>query len=311
MHVTRAFLVSNADVAETTPPPDLDRVIESTQFAHLYAPSEKAPPAAAYAYFDLRPRVETIARPAVTTAIVATLVLGFLAGFWDPANGFEKHGPFDSSALLVVLLGAPSALAAYFAQAVPSRVTNSMLYGLRLSALLPAVLALVAGGVILVGQHREHSWPHISFWGMTGWAQVSLWILTAVTGLTIAALGYTAWIAEHPREQRRDRYQGPGFERGQASFAGRAKSAANRDRSSAALESWTEDGPRAVGDRMLERAGGLSPATLRALLALRRRVTGWESYIPPALYFDSAETAPTYSGLSDSTVRNLRSQVRT
>jgi hypothetical protein len=201
LHVTRARLVSDVDIDSGERSRELDLVLSSTQRAHLYAPAHRAKPAAAYAYLNIRPRVETIARPAFVTSCIATAALVFLAFFWDSREGFALHGPEDSSALLVVLLGAPSGLAAYFAQAVPSRVTNSMLYGLRLSALLPAILALTAGAVVLVGIGTPDS-------------HVALRILVGGALLTNAALFATQRLAEHPPEQRRvDLRQGKGFEK--------------------------------------------------------------------------------------------------
>jgi hypothetical protein len=298
MHTTRARLVTDAQ-GERGPLRLLDVVLASTQFAHLYAPAQQARPAAGYAYFNLRPRVETIARPAFTTAMVAAIMLFFLLLSWDPRRGFEEHGPKDSSALLVLLLGAPTALAAYFAQAVPSRVTNSMLYGLRLAAILPAVLVVAAAGVILVGQDRQ-------------WADESLWALFLLAVVTIVALWFAQHYAEHPREQRRiDPRQGAGFQRQFSVSAAPDRPADSAPRSTPATVSDAAEtiDPCAVRDRLLERAGGMSSSTLRALLSQPWRI-GWDSRIPPALYFDSAETAPTFLGLaSEDDVAKLRSQL--
>lgn len=193
LHVTRARLVSNADEAggeQHAKGEVADLVLASTQRSHLYAPAHHAKPATGYAFLDLRARVETIARPAFFTAFAATGMLAFVSAFWHAHTGFKRNGPDDSTALLVVILGGPSALAAYFAQAVHSRVTNAMLYGLRLLALLPAALSLAAGAIMLVGQHRE--WSHWVLWGFV-----------VLSGVTTAALGVAAYFAEgHPREQR-------------------------------------------------------------------------------------------------------------
>jgi hypothetical protein len=205
LHVTRAKLAADGEAetdanSETAPGHAVDLVLASTQRSHLYAPAHHAKPATGYALLNLRPRVETVARPAFWTAIAATGTLAFVAAFWHARGGFSKHGPADSTALLVVILGGPSALAAYFAQAIPSRVTNAMLYGLRLLALLPAVMSLSAGSVMLVGEHRA-------------WSHAVLWVLVGLSGLTIAMLGTSSYFAEHPREQRRrDADQGEGFE---------------------------------------------------------------------------------------------------
>ena len=73
-----------------------------------------------------------------------------------------------------------------------------------------------------------------------------------------------------------------------------------------------EDDPReGIRDRMLERASGLARAT-RYMLLNQRKWFGREAKIPPALYFDSAETPPTFLGLASETdVEGVRSQVRT
>lgn len=310
MHVTRARLVSDAAVDKSARSRVLDLVLDSTQFAHLYARADKAPPAAGYAYFNLRPRVETIARPAFTTAMVATLVLVFLAITWDPKEGFDQHAP----ALLVVLLGAPSALAAYFAQAVPSRVTNSMLYGLRLFALAPAVASLLAGAVLLVGENKVDRDPKIEVWWIEGWPQFALYSLALLTLLTAIGLRATARVAEHPPEQRRsDIRQGEGFEQKYSiptNPEGVERPPPNGSESSSTESKGATD-PRTVRETMLERAGGLSPATLRALLGQGWRFPpGWVSYIPPALFFDSAETVPTFFGLDEGDLAAIWTQVR-
>ncbi len=299
LHITRARLVSNSKSTDDDErAPELDLVLASSQRAHLYATAQRAKPAAAYAYFDIRPRIETLVRPALLTGWLAFLALLFVAVTWKTNGGFKHHGPPDSSVLVVLLLGAPTALVAYFSQVVPSRVAFAMLYGLRLSALLPAVLALAAGGVLLVGQHEHGS--HIALWALVG-LSFGVWAMLMVTR-------HWVW---HPREQRiGDRAQGGGFERNFSwhSPAGRWPQTANIARSE------THSGPagecaQAIRDEMLERAEGLSRPTRRMLLGQRGRVRR-EYKVPPALYFDSAETPPTFVGLgSDAELESVRSEV--
>lgn len=295
LHVTRARLVSDAKDDGH----ELALALESQPRAHLYAPAEKTKPAAAYVYLNLRPRVETIARPAFWTACAATIVLLFLALLWNTNTGLLEHGPPDGTALLTLLLGAPSALAAYFAQAVPSRVTNSILYGVRLLALLPATLALAAGGVVLVGQHEP-------------WASCALWTVFGLSIATIAALHATQYLAEHPLEQRHDGLKQPQsraqqnskpIEAGIGELATKMSSADGQPENATCLSS------DAVRDLMLGRARGLAEATRRTLFA-QRTVTRRTVLVPPALYFDSAETPPSFLGLaSDDQLGRLRSQV--
>lgn len=66
----------------------------------------------------------------------------------------------------------------------------------------------------------------------------------------------------------------------------------------------------AVRDEMLERANGMAAGTRKRLLTRRLGKRGQHD-IPPALYFDSAETPPTYFGLAhDSPSDQLRCRVR-
>jgi hypothetical protein len=298
LHVTRARLISNAEPDQASGRSrELDIVLASRQRAHLYAPVTYAAPAAAYAFFNLRPRAETIARPAVATAIFAFVALLFIALSWNAKTGFGPKAPSDSSVLLVLLLGAPGALAAYFAQAVPSRVANSMLYGLRVAALLPAVLALAAGAIILVGGGRSE-------------AEYALWVLVICSVIVILLLASALYCAEHPPEQRSsDLDQGEEFERAYSvkSSAGDTNDSSNRSGDGAGTLP-NADSAATIRDRMLEQAGGLSRATRRMLLTQHGRLRG-EFKVPPALYFDSAETPPSFLGLGTSQIKSVCSEV--
>lgn len=160
LHVTRARLVSNLEGNEPLDDSSkedrvirararyVDTVLESTQRAHLYSPTRRGGPSTGYVFLNLRPRAETIVRPAALTALFTLAVLGILSFLWlDPPAGFKPNDP--PLALLAILLGGPGGLAAYFAQAVPSRVTNAMLYGVRLLSLVPLGMSLLAAGAIL------------------------------------------------------------------------------------------------------------------------------------------------------------------
>jgi hypothetical protein len=311
LHVTRARLVSDVAVEE----PGLqsrviDVILESKRRAHLYAPQEKATPAAGYAYLHLRPRVETIGRSALLTALISTAALAFIAFTWKKEGGYEGNGPVDGSALLVVILGAPSAFAAYFVQGISSRVTTSVLSGLRMAALLPSVLTLVGAGVLLVGEERKYS-------------NLTLWILFGIGVVVSFALGLSAWYAEHPGEQRRGN-QGPGFRR-EFSPGAPDRSTPGDDGNE---DAPTGQDPEEIRTRLLMRADGMTQDTRRTLLAqhtfvrhlfigLRRgdqdslaQYHGWRTEVAPSLYFDSAETPPTFLGLgSDDQLKRLREQV--
>jgi hypothetical protein len=297
LQVTRARLISNADGEGR----ELDLVLESTPRTHLYAPAEKTRPAAAYVLLNLRPQVETIARPAFWTACAASTILLFLALLWNAQHGLENHSPTDGTTLLVILLGAPSALAAYFAQAVPSRVTNSILYGLRLAALLPASLSIAAAGVVLVGEKHRH-WE---------WSYFALWLIFGLSVLTVMMLWLTQWLAQHPREQRFARRtvatgSSPASAKQQAGSLAAAANAATDEEPPNSSEPDRRD---EVRDRMLARGHGLATQTRKELFAqagiLRESVR-----IPPAQYFDSAETPPSFFGVeSDGDLTRLRSQV--
>jgi hypothetical protein len=300
MHVTRARLISDVRIGPKfgVEPEwrgrERDVVLESKQRAHLYVPDREAKPAAGYAYLHLRPRLQTIGLSAFTSALVATLVLAFVAFTWNATEGYERHGPTDSSALLVIILGAPSALAAYLAQRTASRVTTSLLTGLRLAGLIPSILALGAGAVLLVGE--KNGWSH---------AHEVLYLLGAVGIVATAVLVFGAYYAEHPREQKRTN-QGPGF----------------RD-----TYSVLDDVPsppvfaapvplhgdaKAVRAVMLERSAGMDQRTRRALLSQHTIIRrNWTYQVPPALFFDAAETAPTFRGLgadADSRMEHLERQ---
>jgi hypothetical protein len=299
LHVTRAKLVSNLDgneegLGETTPGGVGERhvhtVLESKQESYLECPGQPLP-SAAYVLLNLRPRRETIVRPALFTALLTLGIVGGLAIGWSGSDGFGHHqqggllssffgrlsGGNEASdppwGLLAVLLGGPSALAAYFAQAVPSRVTNAMLYGIRLTALLPVVLSLATAAILLTSP--------------SGNTDASLALITALAAVVATSLGFTYFFAEYPPEQS-VRRQGGDFE-------------------SVHLENPTEppgggggiepsQAPEVIRDRMLERIGGMTGATRRAVLG-QRWFSRWEREAPPALYFDSAEPPAVFQGL--------------
>jgi hypothetical protein len=285
LHVTRARLISNATLAEDNEGErELNLVSGSVQLAHLYAPSNLGDPTTSYAYFNIRPRIETLVRPALLTSWVAFVALLFIAITWTRGAGFRLHGPEDGSALLVLLLGAPTALVAYFSQAVPGRVSYAMLYGLRLFALLPALLTLTEGGVVLVGEHR--SGGHLALWILAGMGLV----------LTLLLL-VTRHYVLHPREQRaRDLARGRPAERRRRGWATATGRGAGSSNSPAGQVDQESPSPSAIRDEMLERADGLSRATRRKLLSQPGRLRR-EYKVPPALYFDSAETPPTFVGI--------------
>jgi hypothetical protein len=231
--------------------------------------------------------VETIARPAFWTACGSTTVLLFLALLWNANKGLEGHGPKDGSVLLVLLLGAPSAVAAYISQAVQSRVTNAVLYGLRLAALLPASLAVIAGGVVLVGEMRHPAWSYIALWGIFG-----------LSAVTVVTLWLAQYLAEHPREQRHVKLEPRPW------LAGRDSTS-----NSGTADTSDQASRERVRDLMLGRGRGLSALT-RATLFEQRGIVRDRVRIPPALYFDSAETPPSFSGFAcKGDLDRLRSQV--
>ncbi len=289
LHVTRARLISNLDGNEPSRPTNdeehrnrararyVDTVLESTQRAHLYAPIREGGPSTGYVFLNLRPRVETIVRPATLTAFFTVAVLSILALLWmAPPDGFDPGSP--PLGLLALILGGPSALAAYFAQAVPSRVTNAMLYGIRLLSLLPVAMAVLAAGAILA-------------WGED--AGVPLTVVAGIAALAASVLLVTYWFAEHPREQRSSRSrQGPEFDDTHVEYFG---SGAPIPRTEADPAFPGEERAEAIRDRMLERSGGMMAST-RAKLLWQRWFFLWETEVPPALYFDSAEPPAVYLG---------------
>jgi hypothetical protein len=289
LHVTRARLLSNLEGNEPSRPAGqeehrnrararyVDTVLESTQRAHLYAPIREGGPSTGYVFLNLRPRVETIVRPATLTALFTVAILSILALLWmDPPSGFDPANP--PLGLLALILGGPSALAAYFAQAVPSRVTNAMLYGVRLLSLLPVAVAVLAAGAILA-------------WGEG--AGVPLMVVAGLAALASVVLLITYWFAEHPREQRASRSrQGPEFEDTHVEYFG---SGAPIPRTEADPDLPREERAEAIRDRMLERSGGMMAST-RAKLLWQRWLFFWETEVPPALYFDSAEPPAVYLG---------------
>lgn len=115
-----------------------------------------------------------------------------------------------------------------------------------------------------------------------------------------------AYYAEHPREQARTN-QGPGFKDTYSVLEDDPPQPVI-----AAPHPLLHDAGevRAV---MLERSAGMDQRTRRALLSqhtFRRR--DWTYQVPPALFFDAAETAPTFRGLgadSDARMRVVEMQV--
>jgi hypothetical protein len=317
IHATRGRLISNLD-GNARPHGDdgaveerddreryVDTVLESGQWADLESTSPAASrPSTGYVFVNLRPRRETIVRPALLTAFVTFVVIAGLAARWD-GSWFGNDGPNgllgallalffgegnQSSdppwGLLAVLLGGPSALAAYFAQAIPSRVTNAMLFGLRLTALIPVALSLLAAGALLDTSPLN--------------TQSALIFVAALAGITCVTLGAAHYFAEHPLEQNPTPYrQGPKFA---AAHLDGGETEAPRGRRALDVLDRKSLGPRegslseAIRDRMLERSAGLTAATRRTLLG-QRWFRFWEQEIPPALYFDSAESTAVFLGL--------------
>lgn len=308
LHITRARLISNlegnadgavddprADGAERSH--DLDLVLKSTQRGHLYGPAARIEPATAYALLNLRPRRETIVRPALIAAFAASAVLVFVAFVAQSieSKGQEHELPWTFFALL---LAGPGALAAYIAQTVASRVTNAMLWGLRLLALLPTIMSLAAAGALFLDKNLN--WPH--FW---------LWLLCGTTALATAMLWFTYWVVEHSPEQNLSDYrQGRHFERRYAARPfGQTPGPDGSAPESGYRPAAAADPAAAIRDRMLERLGGMTHATRRAALG-ERSLKWWEIEVPPALYFDSGESPAVFRGLPRKQMRALRQGVR-
>lgn len=303
LHVTRARLISNLEGNEPARSANeieyrdrararyVDTVLESAQRAHLYAPIRAGGPSTGYVFLNLRPRVETIVRPATLTALLTVAVLAALAMLWiSPPEGFSPDDP--PLTLLAIILGGPGALAAYFAQAVPSRVTNAMLYGIRLLSLLPVAMSVLAAATILA-------------WGEK--AGDPLAVVAILSGVASVGLMFTYWFAEHPREQKPTRSrQGNEFDDTHVQYFGPS---APVPRTEVDQQLPVEDRVKAIRDRLLERGGGMMAST-RAKLLWQRWLFLWETEVPPALYFDSAETAAVYLGPSSEAERDrLRSAV--
>ncbi len=71
LHITRARLFTNAPATTPGGHQRIDLVSGTVQRAHLYAGPQHSIPATGYASFNVRPRIETLVRPALLTALVA------------------------------------------------------------------------------------------------------------------------------------------------------------------------------------------------------------------------------------------------
>jgi hypothetical protein len=310
MHVTRAKLVSDQDARSVGRNGTVSLKLESVQTAHLYAPrvpesgigeARALRPTAGYVLVNLRPRVETIARPGYMTAILTLGVVVLLAHMWNPHTGFASTLQ-NPAAVLALLLGAPGVLTAAYRQVVHSRVTNAMLYGLRLASLAPALIPIACGAFLLA--EPGHPWaagPFGVVWPMT--------LIVAAAAVALIVLGGVAYAAEHPPEQRKsDAGQGPGFESrlldsavgvdddaegGAATYGITMTDKVQRDTDSAA----------SVREVMMDLANGLSTEARRNLLG---KLVLWSPKrrqdIPPALFFDSSQTPPTFVDVSITSV---------
>jgi hypothetical protein len=309
LHITRARLVSNLDgnadgrvddprVDGVDRPHDVDLVLKSTQRAHLYAPAGGTGPATAYAVMNLRPRRETIVRPALITGVAAAAVLVFIGLV---ANSLDSESAGEPTELpwtfFALLLAGPGALAAYISQAVGSRVTNAMLWGLRLLALVPTILSLAGVGALFLSKRLNGP-------------ELGLWIPCVVTGLSAAMLAITYRVTEHSPEQKLSDYrQGRHFEsRYAARPFGQATApapAAHREY----VDAPGVDSAVTIRDQMLERIGGMTHATRRVVLG-ERSLNFWELEVPPALFFDSADSPAAFRGLATQEMALLRLNVR-
>ena len=310
MHVTRAKLVSDQDARSAIRDGTINLKLESVQTAHLYASRVPEPgtnerralrPTAGYVLVNLRPRVETIARPGYMTALLTLAVVAVLTHLWDPEAGFTG-ALANPAALLALLLGAPGVLTAAYRQVVHSRVTNAMLYGLRLASLAPALIPVAFGVFVLAGP--GHDWGP----GLFG-AVWPLTLIVAAAAIALLVMGGVAYAAEHPPEQRKsDAGQGPGFE---SKLLGGAAGTADNEDSELAADRITladkvrrdTDGAASVREVMMDLANGLSTETRRNLLG---KLVVWSPRrrqdIPPALFFDSSQTPPTFVDVSMTSV---------
>jgi hypothetical protein len=158
----------------------------------MYVPPRKGGRSTGYALLNLRPRTETVVRPASLTAIFATLSLAAIALRWEISGNAGPGG-------LALLLAVPGGLSAYFAQAVPDRVTQLHVYGLRVVGFLPGVFAFAGAGLIVLDQSEL-------------WALTTLWIIVGACAAVAMSLVVAARTILRPPEQREtEADQSPGF----------------------------------------------------------------------------------------------------
>ena len=167
-------------------------VLHTVQRSHLYVPAAACEPATGYVLVNLRPRAETVVRGATITAGIATFAVLAVAIHWQVTGHAGSDG-------LALLLGLPGLLAAYFAYAVPSSVTNYLIVVLRVVALAPGVMAFAAAALVLDGD--AESWALATLESLLG-------AMALVTFILCVALRFSL----HPAEQRSTPVaQSPGF----------------------------------------------------------------------------------------------------
>jgi hypothetical protein len=146
------------------------RGVRNVERVHMYAKGLAA--TTGKACLHVRPQSSVIVRGATLCAVVAAVVLTIGAFFGGDITGGNNDQTEAAAAILVLV---PAILAGYAARGQEHPMATSMVFGLRLLALMPGLLAVVAAGLIVFD--RIDSWA--------GWLVAALaWVVAFVLGIS-------------------------------------------------------------------------------------------------------------------------------
>jgi hypothetical protein len=174
---------------------------ESRRRAQLYLSADTLPAAEStplglvrgYGFVHLRPLPGTLIRATFLLSLFTTALLTFVALRWQSLAD-------DSGAVPSLLLIVPAGLAAFITRSGEDSTTTSLLFGIRIAAILTALCAYVAAAT-LVGGRSCRTGLFVRTCGAWSATPLLLWALVACALLITLLLAFAWLFTSRPPEQ--------------------------------------------------------------------------------------------------------------